>query len=762
MKTVPFNYFMPSYRIFLLFTIVQAKIKTCHFNLCSLTLQSVKTYLRCFLCFIVVFKGVDLHSRTNNTEHHTSEISVDQLIVRRGQPFILTLKLAQPFNPDLDQLTMTAETGNYPSETRGTMSRFGVPNKIPASASSKAVWKAELKKGSSPETGSLTLTIKPPADAPIGEYKLSAKHKEEKQVLANLSVLFNPWCSDDWVFQPVDAQRQEYVMNEHGVIYRGNNSQISPCQWDFAQFEENMVKICLKILDLSVKYKRDPAGDVSARCNPIYVGRIITNMIHNESTFGVLEGNWSGNYRGGMNPAYWSNSYTILKQWYDTYYKTVKYGQCWVFASVMCSVMRLLGIPCRVVTNFESAHDTDSSLTIDTYFTDCGRAKPSGDSVWNFHVWVEAWMRRPDIANNGKYDGWQVLDPTPQEKSEGMFCCGPAPVAAILNGDTRLKYDVPFVFAEVNADCVSWLIKEDGSKMKLLSDTKKVGQCISTKAIGSNKRMDLTDAYKYREGSEKERAVFVYALSSLTNGAGEEENGHMRSTRRMGAVDDMKNDKPSAPPPQLHIQFEEDSRPVIGEDVKLKLVLSSDSTVTRLLSVNISVQAMRYTGHPAGNIQTEVTEQKLLPGEDLSIPILVPFLTYQKYMVQCRNMTFSTIITDLQNKENRYLAERHINLMDPPISINVTDEGRVNQPMTVEMVFMNPVEDTLRNCTLTVSGSGLTEETTIKLQDLQQGRRLRVQFTIVPYRSGERTLLLDFDCSLFRDIKKSCSICVQA
>lgn len=39
----------------------------------------------------------------------------------------------------------------------------------------------------------------------------------------------------------------------------------------------------------------------------------------------------------------------------------------------------------------------------------------------NFHVWVEGWMKRPDLAEDGKYDGWQVLDPTPQEKSDGIL-----------------------------------------------------------------------------------------------------------------------------------------------------------------------------------------------------------------------------------------------------------------------------------------------------------------------------------------------------
>ncbi|MEQ2297389.1 hypothetical protein AMECASPLE_034323, partial [Ameca splendens] len=141
-----------------------------------------------------VFSGVDLHSDTNNNDHRTSKISVKELIVRRGQPFKLTLKLAQPFKPAFDQLTMTVATGDFPSEERGTMSRFGVPDKVRRSASAKAVWRAELQQSSSPETGILTLTITPPADSPVGEYKMSATLGEEERELANLSVLFNPWC----------------------------------------------------------------------------------------------------------------------------------------------------------------------------------------------------------------------------------------------------------------------------------------------------------------------------------------------------------------------------------------------------------------------------------------------------------------------------------------------------------------------------------------------------------------------------------------
>lgn len=60
---------------------------------------------------ISVLKILDLQSKTNNTEHRTSEISVDELIVRRGQPFTVTIHLTEAFKPEVHQLTITAETG---------------------------------------------------------------------------------------------------------------------------------------------------------------------------------------------------------------------------------------------------------------------------------------------------------------------------------------------------------------------------------------------------------------------------------------------------------------------------------------------------------------------------------------------------------------------------------------------------------------------------------------------------------------------------
>ena len=55
-----------------------------------------------------------------------------------------------------------------------------------------------------------------------------------------------------------------------------------------------------------------------------------------------------------------------------------------VHVSQTVAVSRALGLPTRSVTNFMSAHDTDESATIDTFWTEDGEkdAYRTSDSVW--------------------------------------------------------------------------------------------------------------------------------------------------------------------------------------------------------------------------------------------------------------------------------------------------------------------------------------------------------------------------------------------
>lgn len=94
-------------------------------------------------------------------------------------------------------------------------------------------------------------------------------------------------------------------------------------------------------------------------------------------------GNWSGAYEDGRSPTFWNGSVKILQEYYDKG-KPVKYGQCWVFSGVLTTVLRAIGIPARSVTNYDSAHDTDNTMTIDKFINEEGEDvdKLNHDSVW--------------------------------------------------------------------------------------------------------------------------------------------------------------------------------------------------------------------------------------------------------------------------------------------------------------------------------------------------------------------------------------------
>lgn len=67
--------------------------------------------------------------------------------------------------------------------------------------------------------------------------------------------------------------------------------------------------------------------------HPLQVTRHISAMVNVQDDYGVLVGNWSGNYDGGTSPLDWSGSAEILAQ-FNRRKQPVKFAQCWVFSGV--------------------------------------------------------------------------------------------------------------------------------------------------------------------------------------------------------------------------------------------------------------------------------------------------------------------------------------------------------------------------------------------------------------------------------------------
>lgn len=83
-----------------------------------------------------------------------------------------------------------------------------------------------------------------------------------------------------------------------------------------------------------------------------------------------------------------------LLLWHAQVIKTISLSSCYTVKSIdlelditlvqnilSYAVFRSLGIPCRVVTNYESAHDTNSNLLIERYYNEIDE-DISDDSIW--------------------------------------------------------------------------------------------------------------------------------------------------------------------------------------------------------------------------------------------------------------------------------------------------------------------------------------------------------------------------------------------
>lgn len=88
----------------------------------------------------------------------------------------------------------------------------------------------------------------------------------------------------------------------------------------------------------------------------------------------------------------------------------------------------------------------------------------------NFHCWVESWMRRDDLPKEN--NGWQVLDPTPQELSEGtiqLFHCHLQVFTSCSLKPLRHLWRLRqcFLFSEmhfVHFESVSWEMTRHGQR----------------------------------------------------------------------------------------------------------------------------------------------------------------------------------------------------------------------------------------------------------------------------------------------------------
>ncbi|XP_020846412.1 protein-glutamine gamma-glutamyltransferase 2 [Phascolarctos cinereus] len=683
----------------------------------------------------LVVEKSDLEYEKNGRDHWTSNMCQDRLVVRRGQPFSISIYFqGRGFEASVDKIYFIVETGPYPSEAAGTKAKFALSDNV-----QEGNWAASVV---SQEGNKLQLTISSPPTAPIGFYKLSMEvitgsHSNNFSITGFI-LIFNPWCQADSVYMEKDDHRNEYVLNQYGIIFQGSSTYINTIPWNFGQFEDGIIDICIELLDMSPKFITDASRDCSRRGSPIYISRVISAMVNSNDDKGILLGRWDNKYKDGVHPMAWIGSVDILKKWKENGCTAVKYGQCWVFAAVACTVMRCLGIPSRVITNYNSAHDFNANLVIDLYRDEKGEIlQKMSEMIWNYHCWVESWMTRPDLKPG--CNGWQAIDPTPQEKSEGTYCCGPASVRAVKNGDVNTKYDAPFVFAEINADVVEWMKKNDGTTVRLRARTTTVGVMISTKAIGKDEREDITYEYKYPEGSKEERDTYERA-------------NHLNKLSF--------NDEPVDDCLKIKIKASPDMNK--GSDFNVFGVINNISSEERTCRLLMAARIVNYNGRLGPECcRKELLSVTVAPLSEKKIPLRIIYSQYCDHLNDS-NLIKVKMLLQIQESHAIMITERDIYLQNPEIKIRILGEHKKNRKLVAELSVKNPLQVPILGSTFTVEGAGLTQrQKRVEVPgQVDPGNTVTVRVDLMPRWSGLHKLVVNFESDKMKAVKGSWNVVV--
>ncbi|XP_060083907.1 protein-glutamine gamma-glutamyltransferase Z-like [Ylistrum balloti] len=656
---------------------------------------------------------IDFQLPANTKKHRTNMFKCTQrkdepdLVLRRGSTFQIRLELDREFSKKDHDVKFIMSIGN--GITKDTWCSFQLDeNQQDGDSKKRKEWYAQLV---TIEKKSIVVEISIPPNIIIGHWLMSVQtftieKGEEATVLQynsqqDIVILLNPWCPDDTTYFPTKQLLDEYVLDAKGFVYQGTHNRIHAKPWNFGQFKEGILDICIMILNKAFDWTVE-----TNMANPIKIARAISRIVNNNDDFGVLIGKWNGEYGDGKKPTSWNGSVKILKKFARTG-EPVKYGQCWVFSGLVVTVCRALGLPCRSITNFASAHDTDRSITIDTvyrpdpddkddYIRDEGN---STDSVWNFHVWNEVWMARDDLPPGN--DGWQVIDATPQETSNGMFACGPAPLTAIKRGDCVMNYDTGFIFAEVNADCISWVV-EDNIWKKLSVKPHRVGMKISTKDPESSNREDVTHCYKYSEGTKENSEAVRKATSSSD------------AERNIIEV-----------PYDIDIDITDIDDVLMGTTVEIRIKVKNISDVKE----KRTVKSMVIDVHPKsydGVIENKklIKREKVVPfsleaGDEKVLKMVITKEDYMDKLLEQEGMEIKALAS-VQESAHVVVEKEVFRLRKPDIDIKVSPENvELGQKVKIEMSLKNPLDVPLTCCSYSLDSEicGLDDES-IEIEDV--------------------------------------------
>ncbi|GMV26508.1 MAG: hypothetical protein AMXMBFR58_25390 [Phycisphaerae bacterium] len=563
-----------------------------------------------------------------------------------------------------------------------------------------------------------TMRVFVPANAPVGEYTFRAVAEDSTgQRLQEMTfdhpvvLLFNPADQDDLVHIPGTAGFDAYIMDQFADLWIGTSKSRQPSRWALAQFDECVFLSSLELIK---------GLGSAARASPAAVIAHLSRKLPAHGGGSVLEGRWvecpdamsaaecldylkNVAFEGGTVPGNWTGSDEIYEMYRASNWATVKYGQCWVFAGLLTSSLRSLGIPTRPVSNYESAVD---HTPFDGIARVCYRLQPATgrwqpvagmDSVWEFHVWCESWIGSQ----------WHVAD--------GTYGLGAIPVSKVKSGDHSGDLHTAFVIAEVDARCWEGVYNEATSEceypdpaMDPYYDTR-VGRHITTKAADSETGEDITKDYKTPETTDDPR--------------------QWSSVRVTTAAD---------------IQM--------GESIDGVVEITNGDGVPRDFVCYVFVLSIGQDGGRMGGLLGPVTELRTIAPHETGVVLFsVPWEDIRPWLRFSDTVQAETVVTRIGD-EQKWFRPRLVRVRGLPVQITMDPADRIplGEQTVATIRYHNPLGTPLPNSRLALSSSaglligGSTRTETVLLGDLVPGASGVLERTLVGIAEGPHGLIATF------------------
>ncbi|XP_004709533.1 protein 4.2 [Echinops telfairi] len=679
-------------------------------------------------------KSCDFQAARNNEEHHTRAISSRHLIVRRGQSFTITLCFRAPvkaFLPAMKKVVLVAQTGEQPSKTNRTQATFPI-----SSLGENTRWSAMVKER---DAQSWSIAVMAPTDAIIGHYSLLLQSSSKKKyLLGKFILLFNPWNHGDEVFLENEAQRREYLLNQNGLIYLGTANCIQTEPWDFGQFERDVVDLSLDLLSVDKQ--------VEKWSSPLHVARVLGSLLQVLQKKSVLPTLQPQVTQEEALLAKLRGSVPILRQWLTGQGRPVFEDQAWVLAAVACTVLRCLGIPARVLTTFASAQGTGGNLMVDEYYNDEGlwHGESQSGRIWVFQTSTECWMARPALPQG--YGGWQILYPSLPQGERVLDACELVPVRAVKEGMLDLTPGVADLFAAVNATCVVWKCYEDGTLELTNSNTKYVGNNISTKGVGSDRCEDITQNYKYPEGSLEEQLVLERVQRERME-HGKDNRIHPPSVETLDP---------------LYLFLDAPSSLPLRGDARFSVTLVNPSDQEKEVQLTIGVQAVYYNGVLAAELWREKLPLTLSANLEKKITTSLSFSYFERNPPANSFLRLTVMATHSQTSLSCF-AQEDIAIRRPHLVIEMPEAAEQYQPLKASVSIRNSLGVPLTDCVISILGRGLIHrERAYRLSSVRPGNTLNTQFQITPTKVGLHRLTVEMDCNMFQNLTNYKTVTVEA